>query len=115
VSDRTEQVCLCQELTERNRSDGSETLDEYKSAASKVSSPPTPSAVQGGSFGPHKAASSGSSTSGSPTSQSATSSAATTTPTKSAGVKNLDTAGIVLWAPVALAGLLAVVLGSLII
>ena len=37
------------------RSDGSETLDQYKAAASKVSNPPTPSVVQGGSIGPSKA------------------------------------------------------------
>jgi hypothetical protein len=85
------------------RSDGSETFDQYQAAAAKVFSPPAPSVVQGGSIGPPKAASIGSSTS-----NSATSSAATTTPTKSAGVRDLDTGGILQWALVALAGLVAV-------
>ena len=86
------------------RSDGSETLDQYKAAASKVSNPPTPSVVQGGSIGPSKAGStSSSSTSGLSTSHSATSSAATTTPTRSTGVKELDTRGISQWVLLALA------------
>jgi len=126
-------------------SDGSETLDQYKAAASKVSNPPAPSVAQGGSIGPPKAASTGSSTSGSSStgsstsgsstsvsstsvsstsvsstavsssSQSATSSTATTTPTKSAGARGVDTKGSALWVPVALAGLVAAGIGSLIL
>ena len=117
------------------RSGGSETLNLYRAAASKVSNPLTPSLVQGGSFGPPQAAStgsstsgsstagsstSGSSTSGSSTSQSSTSSlsttsAATTTPTKSASVKALETKGGAHWIPVVLAVLVAAGVGSLII
>ncbi|RDL30787.1 Uncharacterized protein BP5553_10132 [Venustampulla echinocandica] len=93
-------------------SGGSETLDQYKAAASKVSNPAAPSVVQGGSIGPSQAASTSSSAS-----HSATSSAATTTPTKSASVRGLDTGGFGFcqWAPVALACLMAVGVGSLII
>jgi hypothetical protein len=72
-----------------SRSDGSQTLDQYKAAAAKVSNPPAPSVVQGGSIGPATSA---------PSSPSAA-------PTSSYGVKSLDTAGIFLWIPVALAGL----------
>lgn len=86
------------------RSDGSATLAQYVAAAAKVSNPPAPSVVQGGSVGPVKAASTGSSTS----------SAATTSPTKSAGMKGVETGRDAQWVVMALTGLLAVGVGSLI-
>ncbi|ELR05823.1 hypothetical protein GMDG_01900 [Pseudogymnoascus destructans 20631-21] len=99
-------------------SNGSESLDQYKASAAKVSNPPTPSVVQGGSIGPPKAASSSSSTSSGPpkaaSSSSSTSSAATTTPTKSAGVNGYESRSSAQWVLMALAGLLAVGIGGLI-
>ncbi|OBT40801.1 hypothetical protein VE00_08924 [Pseudogymnoascus sp. WSF 3629] len=86
-------------------SNGSESLDQYKANAAKVSNPPTPSVVQGGSIGPPKAASSSSSTS----------SAASTTPTESAGVNGFESRSSAQWVVMALAGLIAVGVGGLII
>ena len=88
-----------------SRSDGSSTLAQYVAAAAKVSNAPTPSVVQGGSIGPAKAANTGSSTS----------SAASTSPTKSAGMKGTDASGSAKWVIVALTGLFAVGVGSLMI
>jgi hypothetical protein len=88
------------------RSDGSQTLAQYQAAAAKVSNAPAaPSVVQGGTFGPAKAAGTGSSTS----------SAASTSATKSAGVRGLETGGSVQWVLMALTGLVAVGVGSLVI
>ncbi|OBT54677.1 hypothetical protein VE04_05687 [Pseudogymnoascus sp. 24MN13] len=92
-------------------SNASESLDQYKASAAKVSNPPTPSVVQGGSIGPPNAASSSSSAA---SSSSSTSSAATTTPTKSAGVNSFESRGSAQWVLMAL-GLLAVGIGGLII
>ncbi|KFZ14692.1 hypothetical protein V501_03116 [Pseudogymnoascus sp. VKM F-4519 (FW-2642)] len=86
-------------------SNGSESLDQYKANAAKVSNPPTPSVVQGGSIRPPKAASSSSSTS----------SAAGTTATESAGVNGFESRSSAQWVVMALAGLIAVGVGGLII
>ena len=91
-------------MNSHGRSDGSATLTQYVAAAAKVSNPPAPSVVQGGSVGPAKAASTGSSTS----------SAATTSATKSAGMRGVETGGSAQWVIMALTGFLAVGVGSLI-
>jgi len=90
-------------------SDGSATLAQYVAAAAKISNTVAPANAQGGVLGPAKAATSSSSSSSSSSTGSSASAAATT---KNAGV---ETRGGVRWIVLAITGVAAVGVGSLMI
>jgi len=86
-------------------SDGSKTLAMYQTAAKNVQNSVAPATVQGGTLGPAAAVNQGGSSS-------ASSSASASSTAKSAGV---EARGGVKWFVVALTGLVAVGVGSLIV
>ncbi|KAG0648011.1 putative GPI-anchored cupredoxin [Hyphodiscus hymeniophilus] len=92
-------------------SDGSQTVAQFAAAAAKVQSPPTITLpVQGGIVGPVKAVSAPSSSS----SAASSASAASASPTTGAATRGMDVAGSAQWFVIALTGVLALGVGTLI-